>query len=98
MNKNDLLSFLNTIGATDVAAELSKDSAMGWLTLLLQFLPIILEWLKKLLQQEREAAKRGIDSPIMAAIKVFETTGDSKPFIAASEAAMAQERRLAEVK
>ena len=67
---------------------------MGWLTLLLQFLPIILEWLKKLLEQEREATKLGIDSPIMAAIKVFETTGNAAPFIAASEAAMAAERRL----
>ena len=95
MTKDNLLSFLSTIGAPPSVTRQLQESDMGWLAMLMQVLgPIILAWLKKLLEQEREATKLGIDSPITAAIKVFEETGDSKPFLAAAEAAQKQESRL----
>lgn len=74
---------------------------MTWLALLMQFLPMILELIKKLLERERQAAVAGYDGPALAALKAFQvataspTADNIQGAIAALQAYNAAEARIA---
>ena len=92
MNETDLKNLLLVAGFP--AELLPKENDMGWLTLLLTWLPKLIEFIKLLLKLERDATAKGIVSPVSAAIDVLEKTGDMRPFLAAVSAAEAQEKKL----
>lgn len=61
-----------------------------WITILMQLAPLILEFIKKLLAQERAAAVAGHDGPLTAAIKSYEATGSADAAAKAFEDAKAR--------
>lgn len=77
---------------------------MNWLAILMQFLPMILEIIKKLLERERQAAVAGHDGPVLAGIKAAQaslhtdgwltTTSVSKAYNAGAAAFGAAEARM----
>lgn len=94
MKETDVLNLLTSTGLPAEAAAKLKENDMAWLTLLLTWLPKLLEFLKLILKMERDAAKAGVTSPISAAIDVLEKTGDTKPFLDAVAAAEVQEKKI----